>query len=1395
MYYWMKEKHCLAAMALLLSISAWASDSYQPKIANPMQEEWRYAFFPELDNQGLRSIASVPGKDEVWFGLDSGVAKYDGYEWQYFSSQHGLSGDAVQKVFVDRDQKVYAATRRGLYIKEGDEWRTCFPLPPSPKVNFKSIEQLESGRLVAATDQGVFLYDESKTVLLSNPKRIVTFKRQEPSIHYLAIPDELLLNGKFDNFPDIHEVKPGELWIGITYKLEDEKGDIIILNEKDFYAEDIAQSGLLSNYYDIDLGYEQHIMQASNGDIWIINKSNKSPALRFRNDHWKAIYYARPFGDDEYSENILETDDGKIWISGIGNLYSLDPDGTWHKYNSENFKIPHGHIDIHSSDNSKLWIFEKKSSVTRVDLSHDKWLTYEGLNYQGKTAAGKTWFLDFEGRAIEQSANGWRQFDPQDGLIESPVSLYIDSKDYVWAVGSHQGVAAASIFIDDSWVKMKFDSMSWSVDYRAIFESSDGSIWLGGSPDVYLEKGQSGGLVQIINPHSQVRHPVYHKGRLNGLNQLNAYGITQSKDGRMWIGGTALCFFDKVSWKYLDIPDLNDFVNDVQNDDQGTLYVGSRQHGLYIYEDNDWTNYSINNGLVSNNIISVATSSDGDEIWVATDKDISYFNGKVWTNNIFPDELTLSFEGGTIKTNDQNEVWVSRSLREWKRRVYTDREPSQSAKDKFNCYRFIKDSIAPETFIQVYSETVENTGNTSIFWSGRHFFNKVNADQLSYSYRINDEPWSKFSSNTNHTFLGLQNGDYTFEVRAIDTEGNIDPTPARIEFSVLPPVWKQPWFISLIGSLLLVIGYFIYVLMKKQEVLEKLNRSLQSANCELESRNEEVQKQKDSLEEAVQKIEELSQAKVKFFTNITHEFRTPLSLILGPINKLEKDSTHDSKELSYYHIIKQNAKRLQKLINQLLEVRRIEAGNLDLVLAKNDVVAFIKGIKDLFNNQAVDRNINLQFATDFEKLEILYDQDKVEKVLFNLVSNAFKHTPNGGDIKISILQSETYLKKDSDLEFIRLVVEDSGTGLDKDILDKVFERFAVGHNDVEDQNEANSGIGLSYIKDLIEAHQGNIKVESETGKGTRFTVFIPQNLEAEGHIMAEDFEYQMLNGAPHPSESNEEDEDLNLKLANASAHDTEKQTILVVEDNRDMLAFIKSLLSDQFNVLSANNGEQGFDTLKSAYVDLVVSDIMMPKVDGITFCEKIKSDPTVSHIPVILLTAMAMNSKRIEGYESGADSYIVKPFEPELLNARVENLLDSREKLKVKYADNLKFKPKDIKVTSVDEEFIEKLSAMLEDHVSDAQFDVARMCEMVSMSHMHFIRKVKQLTGKKPVDLLKSFRLTRAKQLLSQGKINVSQVGYMVGYDLPNSFTRAFKKEYGISPTQFVHQIKDKAEF
>ncbi|WP_176214660.1 ATP-binding protein [Reichenbachiella faecimaris] len=1358
-----------------LPLEVSAQSVYTPDLADPMMEDWRYSYFPELDDQGVRSMTSSNGSNVCWFGLDSGVVSYNGFDWQQFGEKDGLTGLPVQKVFVDHQDQVFAATASGLFVFQQKKWVNLFKTSEDIRFDFKSITQLQSGNLVCGTTHGAVFVSTDQTYLLTTKNKWDRIQSLASNFQFVEIPESLLIHNDFDNISDVFEVSPGQLWLAVTYQLEDEKGDIMMFSEKEITSEELTSYNLFSKYYDVQLGYEQKILKTSKGDIWIINKSNRLPAIRYKNYRWESIPYGQQFGDDEYSESILETKDGKLWLSGIGNLYTLEPNGKWSKYSSQTLNIPQGHIILHTANHTDLWVLGYQSEVYRVDLSDSKWKTYQGINYQCTTSDGTSWFLDINGHAIANQGNTWKKYNNKLGMMNGAVSLYSASQDVVWAVGSLNKQACAGYLKDGKWVNIIFDSLSWGIDYRAILESQDGSVWVGGSTDVFLELGQTGGLVQIINPYSENRKLIYHRARTKGLNQLNAYGISQTLDGSMWIGGTGLCQFNGTDWSYSTNPDLRNYVNDVQADQNGQLYVASRQHGLFILGQNGWRNFSVQNGLISNNIISIATR-DSTEIWLGTDRGYSFFNGDFWINNTFPVALTLSYEGGSVHLGNKKEIWISRSLREWKRRVYTGKTPNQNVRDKFVTHRFVKDSIAPETTINIFSQEVDNAGNTTIFWSGKHYFNKTDASELLFSFRLNDSQWSTFSELSNHTFTGLDDGTYQFQVRAMDKEGNIDLSPATATFVVQPPIWKQAWFILLITSFLIAIGTYQYQIIKKRQILEKLNRSLHTVNEELGTKNDQIQKQKDSLEELVQKIDQLSQAKMRFFTNITHEFRTPLSLILGPIERLTAQSPSHSNNQSFYGLIKKNALRLQKLINQLLEIRRIESGTLELQLHRTDLVAFVEETKNLFTNKALEKEIRLSFQSDFEKLTIYFDQDKIEKVLFNLLSNAMKYTPRNGRISVKLQ------KDDADQNFVKLLVSDDGTGIDQNLQDHLFERFSVGKSPVENELQESSGIGLSYIKDLIEFHQGKITYQSEPGKGTTFIVYLPEDMKPSEEV-AEWGDYNLMQTV----DANLLAAEVPLKHSPAQVTEESKR-ILVVEDNDDMRFFITSLLQEHYVVLEADNGQVGLDVLDKEYVDLIISDIMMPELDGISFCDKVKANPVTSHLPVILLTALALDEKRISGYESGADSYIVKPFLPELLMARVSNLLEFRDEMKQRFAADLRFKPKEVKVTSVDEEFLEKIASLMEEHVSNSQFDIGKMCNMIGMSHMHFIRKVKQLTDKKPMELLKSFRLTRAKQLLEQNKINVSEVGYMVGYDLPNSFTRAFKNEFGITPTQFAEQ-------
>ena len=564
-------------------------------------------------------------------------------------------------------------------------------------------------------------------------------------------------------------------------------------------------------------------------------------------------------------------------------------------------------------------------------------------------------------------------------------------------------------------------------------------------------------------------------------------------------------------------------------------------------------------------------------------------------------------------------------------------------------------------------------------------------------------------------------------------------------------------------------------------------KKLELNNQDLAIRNKEIRSQKEQLEIMLTQIESLSKAKLSFFTNISHELRTPITLISGPISQLveKKEALSEAQQNQLLKIIDKNANRLLKLINQLLEIRKIEKSNLDIKLNNVALPQFFEEIINLFYNLAVEKDIYLELSFNSSNKIFAVDQDKLEKILVNLLSNAFKNTATDGSIIVKIDQVSTQTAQLLPVheQYLEISIEDTGCGIPPENIKKIYDRFYSNQN----QQEYSSGIGLSYTYQLVKLMQGDIKVESEVGIGTTFKVYLPAKITPKGstNITVPNTFKAALAEANYLMKLHQPNQQL---ATNKSI--IPKKKILVVEDQPDMQAFIATILTAKYEVRKAVNGQEGLERAKNHAFDLIISDILMPEMDGYTFCQQIKTNIPTSHIPVILLTAKKLEEHRIEGFEKGADAYITKPFSPYLLLTRIENLLQQREHLKTSFNRDFKLQPKDIQLTSPDEILLRRIVEMMEKNLEDSNFNINKMCKGLYLSHMHFIRKVKQLTGKKPIDLLKSFRLKRAKDLLSQNKLTISEIAYKVGYDLPNSFSRAFKKEFGISPKEFMEMSK-----
>ena len=542
-------------------------------------------------------------------------------------------------------------------------------------------------------------------------------------------------------------------------------------------------------------------------------------------------------------------------------------------------------------------------------------------------------------------------------------------------------------------------------------------------------------------------------------------------------------------------------------------------------------------------------------------------------------------------------------------------------------------------------------------------------------------------------------------------------------------------------------------------------RKVQRKNYELKRTNIQVEQQREELAVANRKIEQATTRKLQFFTNVSHEIKTPLTLILGPLNRLSKELPPDSPLADDIHIIKKNADRLKRVVSQLLDFRKVESNKMDMRVTEIDLVTFIEDISSYFDNMAQSKQIQYSFQHDVSSVMLWVDTDKMEKILANLLSNAFKFTPDGGTVTIRLQDHAGY---------VILSVEDNGKGIQPQNLSSVFDQFFTA------DHLTGTGIGLHLTHEFVGMHKGSIRVESEPGKRTVFLVELPKG---KSH-----FDESCV-FAPSVTELSSGVANLDTREMDEIVNRTYDYTILIVEDDPDINAYLQKELKPNFRILTAENGLLAVDILAKENVSLVISDVMMPEMNGYELCKRIKSDIVFSHIPVILLTALSDDKQRMYGIASGADEFIQKPFNIEEVKLRIVRLLEERARLRNAFAQELQSPAasglKTDKAESMDELFMRKFMALIEESYPDSNFSIEKASEMLGLSRVHLYRKVKELTGVTPTDFLRNYRLKQAAALLRQKDCNVNEAAYATGFSSPPYFSKCFKAVYNITPTEY----------
>ncbi len=596
------------------------------------------------------------------------------------------------------------------------------------------------------------------------------------------------------------------------------------------------------------------------------------------------------------------------------------------------------------------------------------------------------------------------------------------------------------------------------------------------------------------------------------------------------------------------------------------------------------------------------------------------------------------------------------------------------------------------------------------------------------------------------------------------------------------------WLIVALGSLLLII--FL------SSLLLRAYRNKLRANQVLEKQKKEITRQSDEMIRISRELEEVTKAKLVFFTNISHEIRTPLTLIIGPLENMLSHAKLKATERNQLQMMLKNANRLLRLINQLMDLRKVDNDKMQLQATENDIVSFVKEIKDAFDDLASNKKIEFVFTSDLSSYPVYFDKEKLDKILINLISNALKFTSPSGFVGIHLRTSMHYFGRER-REAVEIEISDNGPGIPTEHQQRIFERFFQ-----VDQKEGSvspgTGIGLTLAKGLIDLHKGDITVSSKVGIGSSFFVYLQK-----GRDHLNDYEIKLQDDAfENPTHEivgkndlSEEYGEYSQTLINTGKslfHD-EKPLVLIVEDNPDVSVFIQSSLSDHYNIMTAANGAEAFERIYVQEPSLIISDVLMPVMDGLEFTKKLKTDIRTCHIPVILLTARSSYDQKLEGLETGADSYIPKPFNTKHLQVRVRQLIENRQRIRKYYQQDPLFLARDEgKLSQLDSNFLKKCAAVIEAHLSENDYSVEQLSAEVGLSRVHVYRKIKHLTGLSVSEFVRNLKLKKATILLIDSGSTVAEVAYDLGFSSPSYFSKCFKEQYNVSPSEFIAQNTEK---
>lgn len=1359
-----------------------------------------------LSQSDINTIYQSPN-GYMWFGTHDGLNKYDGYNFTHYRPNTKIGNTINSNLIVD----VTGDANNNLWIGTTGGGISFFDNKTEKFLNYTHKKKSESSigsnyvrdllldtknRLWVSTSKGLDVTDIPKTndslvfQHITLPKyfeRVEVMYESKSGVLYFGMIGRVFrleeINKQF-HFKDLsHEIGRSKGLIkSIT---EDASGRIIVATSKGLYIQDKETKKLVQ--FSDKASYEVVLDHKNN--LWVANE-NEGGLSFYRNKpkdklpvFWKTFKNS-PINNKSLSKDIITSlykdFSGILWIgTNGGGVNTLDP-----------FRKPFNHTK--KKDNYRS-ISHNKIRAIYEDVHQNLWIGTEGggLNYRIKSTEERKFppFVQINNSAKKPFAlttltkNNKKLLligsgdKPAFSYIDitnptakklqkvvnipevksSVFTLHIDHLNQIWLGTYSKGVYVLVYKKDKFIVKKHFTNTGKkgqvpSNIIRNIYQDSHKNMWFatgdGLSKMPYGEFDKE--TPQFISYHHDVTDD-------KSISYNYILSIYESEKGDLWfgtLGGGLNKLLSKPHEKkarfkvYNTTNGLpNDAVKGILEDDKGNLWLSSNM-GLTKFdpETEKFKNYNIYDGLQSNEFQELAC--------------FKRKNGRVLFGGI---NGFNEFSPDKIKDNTYAPITVITKLflfnNELKigEKVEGDIPLKQSINDTSELvFKYHQNSISLEFSGIQYSSPQKNK----------------------YAYKLDgfEDKWNYTDSYKRFaTYTNLSPGTYTFKVKSSNGDSVWNHTPKKIKITITPPFWKTIWAYLLYAFLVIafLIGLWKFTLFKSGKKHE----------LELQ----ELEKKKQA---------ELQYLKMEFFTNISHEFRTPLTLIKGPIEYLLSKGEGLSKDVlkNQYKLMGKNTDYLLRLVTQLLDFQKMDKGQMDLVLYSKNISEFIREVAEPFQFISEKKKIKYTVRAEQEVIESYFNPDALEKIMNNLLSNAFKFCPDNGVIDVYVYVKKTYhsdrLTKKAVFDRVVIEVKDSGSGISEAKKEHIFNRF-YSNSAKELANPTGTGIGLSYTKSLIDVHQGSIAVIDNELGGTTFAVNLPLEKQAYVNkpniILGKDTDELNLTTAyvssTHQTSLKDEKDDLEVIKERP-----ELPIVLIVDDHEDIRFLIKQLLQEKYNVLEAENGEEGLKIAKEKIPNIIISDYVMPIMDGVNFCMQCKEHSETSHIPFLLLTAKTSDENKVSGLESGADDYITKPFNLELLQLKIKNIIAKRDKLRKQFNQEIILKPKEVTVTSSDEIFLEKAMAIVEKNMMNTEFSVEMLVQEMKISRSNLYLKLKEITGLSSSEFIRSIRLKRAVQLLETSDMSVKEIMYMTGFNSPSYFAKCFKKQFKMTPSEYVNQ-------